>query len=182
MLIREMAWCTENARGGMLQFLMDTMPGGKKLWLELPDDDILAYQLAAVKTSVVRYPFLMARIVDVKACLEAFCYPEEANTSFRMQVKDGFAAWNNGLFSVTFADGQASVDKLQEADTEYSVSDTDRSIIDINVTIEGLSQLVMGARSVLQLMLQGELEAESGVAELLQRLWPVQNLYINEYY
>ena len=181
-LIREMAWCTENARGGMLQFLMDTMPGGKKLWLELPDDDILAYQLAAVKTSVVRYPFLMARIVDVKACLEAFCYPEEANTSFRMQVKDGFAAWNNGLFSVTFADGQASVDKLQEADTECRVSGADRSIIDINVTIEGLSQLVMGARSVLQLMLQGELEAESGVAELLQRLWPVQNLYINEYY
>ena len=40
----------------------------------------------------------------------------------------------------------------------------------------------MGARSALQLMRQGELEAEPGAVELLQRLWPVQNLYINEYY
>lgn len=171
-LIREMAWCQEEARAGMLQFLMETAPVAKKLWLELPDDDILVYQLASEKTSAVRYPFLMARIVDVKQCLESFDYPEESRVSFRMQVQDSFASWNHGVFDVSIADGQAVVQKLDNPDTN----------VDVTITIEGLSQLVMGARNVRQLNRQKQVICETAYLHVLQSLWPEQNPYINEYY
>ncbi len=179
--IREMAWCHEKARAGLLQFLMEQVPNNQTLWLELPDDEELVYELAAAKTSVVRYPFLMARIVDVKQCLEYISYPEEQTAAFQMKVTDSFAPWNNGLFSVTVAGGQACVEKLLEADIEADI-EYSSSGADVIITIEGLSQLVLGARSVRQLCRQGLLCAEPAGQDMLQRLWPVQSLYINEYY
>jgi predicted acetyltransferase len=175
-LIREMAWCSEEARTGLLHFLMETAPETRKLWLELPNDDVLAGQLAVSKTAVVQYPFLMARIADVKLCLEALCYPAEARASFRMQVSDAFAPWNHAVFEVTIADGQAVVQKLEYADGGSGEG------ADIAITIEGLSQLVMGARSAQKLHRQKELVCEPEYLAVLQQLWPEQSLYFNEYY
>lgn len=172
-LIREMAWCQEEARAGLLHFLMQNVPTDKTLWLELPDDDALAYQLASDKKAVIRYPFLMARIVDVKQCLEALSYPVEQDAVLRLMVKDSFAVWNHGLFAVHLHRGQASVTMLEGEIPKET---------DITVTIEGLSQLVMGARSAQQLCRQGQLQADQTQLALLQQLWPAQNLYINEYY
>lgn len=171
--IREMAWCREDARAGLLDFLMKAVPENKRLRLELPDDDILVYQMAASKHAAVRYPFLMARIVDVKQCLETICYPAEEKAAFCMAVKDTFAAWNHGVFAIQIADGQASVTALEENRGNEA---------DCTITIEALSQLVMGARSAEQLQRQNLLQTGKETAAVLQRLWPVQNLYINEYY
>lgn len=171
--VREMAWCHEMARVGLLDALMQIVPLGKKLWLELPDDDPLAYQLASAKKAVVRYPFLMARIVDVKQCLEAMVYPVNQIAWLRLAVKDDFAVWNNGIFDVKIQDGHASVTILEGESQQET---------DVTVTIEGLSQLVMGARSAEQLCWQNQLHANLGQLALLQQIWPVQNLYINEYY
>jgi len=173
--IREMAWRCEDARAGMLQFLMEHVPEGQLLWLELPDDDVLAGQLAAVKTAVVRYPFLMARIVDIEPCLEHLCYPQTVTAEFSMAVQDEFAPWNQGVFRVSVQNGKAVVKKEE-------VAEPDASIADISVTIEGLSQLVMGARSAVQLQKQNQLQAEPPFVQLLQLMWPAQPLYINEYY
>ena len=171
--IREMAWCNEQARAGLLWFLQEAVPENKRLRLELPDDDILVYQMAASKHAAVRYPFLMARIVDVKQCLETICYPAEEKAAFCMAVKDTFAAWNHGVFAIQIADGQASVTALEENRGNEA---------DCTITIEALSQLVMGARSAEQLQRQNLLQTGKETAAVLQRLWPVQNLYINEYY
>jgi predicted acetyltransferase len=53
---------------------------------------------------------------------------------------------------------------------------------DVQISIDGLSQLVMGARSAAQLQRQGVLQAKPWTVEILQQLWPERQLYINEYY
>ncbi len=170
--IREMAWCSADAKAGLLQFLMEQVPAEQTLWLELPQDDALVYQLAAAKTAVVQYPFLMARIVDVKQYLEWRSYPADMDKTFLMNVRDKFASWNDGSFLVQIKDGKALV-------TSMNIG----ADVGIHITIEGLSQLVMGARSVVQLQQQGDLQATQTGMELLRQLWPEQpSLYINEYY
>ncbi len=171
-LIREMAWSSEPAKAGLLQFLMQTVPKEQTLWLELPADDALVYQLAVSKTAVVQYPFLMARIVDVKQCLEALDYPVwEQPVSFQLSVKDSFAHWNNAVFDILIKDGQASVTSAEKNKPNS-----------IEITIEALSQLVMGARRADQLQRQSPFQVSDDALWLLQQLWPEQQLYINEYY
>jgi hypothetical protein len=93
-----------------------------------------------------------------------------------MQVSDAFAPWNHAVFEVTAADGQAVVQKLEYADGSSGEG------ADIAITIEGLSQLVMGARSAQKLHRQKELVCEPEYLAVLQQLWPEQSLYFNEYY
>ena len=168
--IREMAWCTENARAGLLHFLMEAVPENRQLWLELPDDDILAWQLAVSKTSVVRYPFLMARIVDVKQCLESLEYDKNLKVTFWMMVQDEFVSWNHSVFHVVIENGTASVQEDYTAEA------------DILIAVEGLSQLVMGARSAEKLCRQNLLQASKDAVQMLEKIWPETSLYINEYY
>lgn len=171
-LIREMAWCSADAKAGLLEFLRQATPADHRLWLELPDDDSLVYELAADKKAAVRYPFLMARIADVAQCLEALRYPA-GPVKLRLAVDDGFAPWNDGVFAVEIADKKAVVTPLAGVSKREA---------DARLSIDGLSQLVMGARSAAQLKRQGLLEATAQNCALLARLWPEQALYINEYY
>ena len=169
--IREMAWCNEQARAGLLWFLQEAVPEGQQLWLELPEDDALAGQLAVTKKAVVRYPFLMARIVDVAQCLEAIHYPAQ-NAQLVLAVTDNFADWNNGVYQLTITDGNGTVQQL-----------TKDAAFDMQITIDGLSQLVLSARSAAQLQRQDLLQLRNEqLLQLIHQLWPPQQTYINEYY
>ena len=106
--IREMAWTQEQAKAGLLWFLQDVMPEQHQLWLELPQDDALVYQLAAVKDAVRLYPFLMARIVDVAQCLEQLSYPM-LQAQLILSVSDCFAPWNHHSFLLCLDGGIAKV-------------------------------------------------------------------------
>ncbi len=180
--VREMAWCHAQAKAGMLYHLMRYVPKGSKLWLELPEDDSLKYQLAASKTDVMLYPFLMARIVDVKQCLEALHY-EICDTELLLNVQDDFAQWNNGTYHMKVHDGSAEVYLITE-DEKKILSES--GILGVECTIDGLSQLVMGAECAETLLYQGLLQCEDMIQtdaiQILQRLWPLQRNYINEYY
>lgn len=172
--IREMAWIQEQAKAGLLWFLQDVMPEQHQLWLELPQDDALVYQLAAVKDAVRLYPFLMARIVDVAQCLEQLSYPM-LQAQLILSVSDCFAPWNHHSFLLCLDGGIAKV-QIVEAENMPEVHH-------VAITIEGLSQLVMGTRSAGQLQRQDLLQVENDSAlQLLEQLWPPKSTYINEYY
>ena len=133
--------------------------------------DALAGQLAVTKKAVVRYPFLTARIVDVAQCLEAIHYPAQ-NAQLILAVTDNFADWNNGVYQLTVTDGNGTVQQL-----------TKDAAFDMQITIDGLSQLVLGARSAAQLQRQDLLQlCDEQLLQLIHQLWPPQQTYINEYY
>lgn len=180
--VREMAWCHERAKTGMLHYLMQNVAEGEKLWLELPEDDALKYSLAASKTDIVVYPFLMARIVDVKQCLETISYSAQY-AKLILTVQDDFAEWNTGSYYVLVQDGSAQVTQLDADALErlYLLG-----VPVVSMSIDSLSQLVMGARSAESLMQQELLHCSDAVrkeaVQILNQLWPEQRNYINEYY
>lgn len=179
--VREMAWNHEQAKAGMLYYLMQNVAEGEKLWLDLPEDDSLKYQMAAAKNDIVLYPFLMARIVDVKQCLEQLHYPV-SYADVLLTVQDDFAQWNNGTYYLKIQDGSAQVCKVESAELERLI---EKGCPTGHITIDGLSQLVLGARSADALSYQGLLSCDTDqktLTALLNQIWPEQRNYINEYY
>ena len=190
--VREMAWCHARAKAGMLHYLMQNVAEGDLLWLELPEDDALCFQLAAGKKNVVLYPFLMARITDVILCLEQLHYPVQ-EASLLLKVQDDFAEWNTGIYHMIVQDGCASVNKISDSSLQAELA---LSIPAVSLSIEALSQLVMGARSAEELwkqeLISGSLDTDVSFdddmvyrkksLQLLQQLWPKEKNYINEYY
>ncbi len=180
--VREIAWCHERAKAGMLYYLMQNIVEGEKIWIDLPEDDTLKYQMAAAKKDIVLYPFLMARIVDVKQCLEAICYPD-IETELILTVQDAFAEWNTGTYHITISNSSAQVNKVDE--TENTVL-KHKNIPHATISIDGLSQLIMGTCSAEKLIQQEILccdtDTEQNLIQILQNIWPQQCNYINEYY
>lgn len=80
-------------------------------------------------------------------------------------------------------DGMAQVQSIDEDEYRHL---TVEGIFAVSLSIESLSQLIMGAESAENLMRYERLECDDTVRyevlQLLQKLWPVQNNYINEYY
>lgn len=178
--VREIAWSHERAKAGMLYYLMQNIPEDQKLWIDLPEDDGLKYRMAAAKNDIVLYPFLMARIVDVKQCLEALWYPD-LKAELLLTVQDDFAEWNTGNYHMIIENNRAQVTVVGETVSE----DLKQSNIPSGtISIEGLSQMVMGTCSADTLVQQEILccDTEQTPVPILQSIWPKQTNFINEYY
>ena len=180
--VREMAWCHERAKNGMLYYLMQNVAEGEKLWIDLPEDDSLKYQLASAKTDIVLYPFLMARIVDVKQCLESICYPD-IEAEFLLTVQDDFADWNTGTYHILINNTMAKVNMI---DAIVQTEMKRNHVAHAAISIDGLSQLIMGACSAKSLIQQEVLccdnHTEQYLTSILDVVWPEQCNYMNEYY
>ena len=76
------------------------------------------------------------------------------------------------MYQLTITDGNGTVQQL-----------TKDAAFDMQITIDGLSQLVLGARSAAQLQRQDLLQLrDEQLLQLIHQLWPPQQTYINEYY
>ena len=159
---------------------MQNVPEDQKLWIDLPEDDGLKYRMAAAKSDIVLYPFLMARIVDVKQCLEALWYPD-LKAELLLTVQDDFAEWNTGNYHMIIENNRAQVTVVGETVSE----DLKQSNIPSGtISIEGLSQMIMGTCSADTLVQQEILccDTEQTPVPILQSIWPKQTNFINEYY
>ncbi len=180
--VREIAWCHERAKTGMLYYLMQNVAENEKLWLELPEDDDIRYHLAASKTDIVLYPFLMARIVDVKQCLENIAYSVQF-AKVLLTVTDDFTEWNTGDYYVVVQNGTAQVNKVDRVTFERLRS---LGVPAGTLSIDSLSQMVMGSKTAESLLRLEQIQCQpdscSELIQVLNRLWPEQKNYINEYY
>ena len=72
-----------------------------------------------------------ARILDVEKILEATVYPNEKG-SFSIKITDNQIDKNNGVFTVSYEDGECTIQK--ESSTEF----------DIALDILGASRIILG--------------------------------------
>lgn len=168
LVVQEIACCDGRAYRALLYYL--SQYGAEQLELHTGVEDELAFRLAKGKENVLHYPFLMARIVDVVDCLSRLPYPVDCPPCI-FAVRDDFAPWNHGSYRLTVTDGRAELCSGIQAAPQ------------LTVTIEGLTQLVLGVKTARQLYWQGELATDN--EQLLDSwtlLWPQEKNYLNAYY
>ena len=96
-------------------------------------------------------------------------------------MQDDFAEWNTGNYHIIIENNRAQVTVVGETVSE----DLKQSNIPSGtISIEGLSQMVMGTCSADTLVQQEILccDTEQTPVPILQSIWPKQTNFINEYY
>ena len=118
-------------------------------------------------------PFMMSRIVDVKLAMESIPLPVALEGAIQFGVKDLLCEWNHGTYVVSYKEGKAQVVKHKEH-------------VDINAklvfSVGALSLLLMGRMSATELAFEETLEGPDDILEVLNRAYPRQNTYINEWW
>ena len=122
-------------------------------------------------------PYMMSRIVDVKAAFESIPVNPEAlmmPITMTFGVKDGLCEWNEGRYEVQYGGALTP--------TVKKVSDTLDGDVDITVEVGALSQLLMGTLTARDLAFEGKLSANEEWLEFFDILYPEQKTYINEWW
>lgn len=178
MTVAELVCLDDEARRGLWTFIRNHDSMMAKVELQGPVSDRLTYFLAnpRIKQEVVSY--FMARIVDVKAFVEAYPFASGVDGEFRLRVKDPHADWNEGLFAVKVdREGAARVERNPDDPAQADgggLCETD---------IQSLSALLMGYVRPRFLYDAGKLHGDPKTIELLEAILPAdRETYLPDFF
>ena len=171
--VSEFVYTTRRAQKALLNFLYNHRSQGESVrWNEGMIDQGYIFHTNG-KTGHSTMPFMMSRIVDVKLAMESIPVPVALEGAIQFGVKDLLCEWNHGTYVVSYKEGKAQVVKHKEH-------------VDINAklvfSVGALSLLLMGRMSATELAFEETLEGPDDILEVLNRAYPRQNTYINEWW
>ena len=171
--VTEFVYTTRRAQKALMNFLYNHRSQGDSVrWNEgMLDQGYIFHPNGKVGHSTM--PFMMSRIVDVKLAMESIPVPVALEGAIQFGVKDPLCEWNHGTYVVSYKEGKAQVVKHKEH-------------VDINAklvfSVGALSLLLMGRMSATELAFEEKLEGPDDILEVLNRAYPRQNTYINEWW
>ena len=171
--VSEFVYTTRRAQKALLNFLYNHRSQGESVrWNEGMIDQGYIFHTNG-KTGHSTMPFMMRRVVDVKLAMESIPVPVALEGAIQFGVKDPLCEWNHGTYVVSYKEGKAQVVKHKEH-------------VDINAklvfSVGALSLLLMGLMSATELAFEDTLEGPDDILEVLNRAYPRQNTYINEWW
>lgn len=113
-------------------------------------------------------PFMTGRIVDVKGALKQLPYQHDGKVT--LKTEDPLADWNSGTFTLTVQNGRAEVIRDDQAQAEATLP------------IGTLALLAFGAMDVDDLVFNEKLSGTDQALQTLQKLFPTEKNWINEWY
>jgi predicted acetyltransferase len=177
--VEELVFLDEPARRGLWKFIADHDSMIDKVVLKAPSDDQLAYSLANPRIKQEIVPYFMARIVDLVPFLEKF--PNTTGLEkqkLELYVKDEYAPWNNGAFSVKWSSsGKAKVKQIA-AEPKKNKEIPPSLTCDIGT----LTAMLLGYQRPILLRTIGRLQASDATIELLEQLIPRKTTYLMDFF
>ena len=117
----------------MLHFFYTHRSQVDQVELLLPKDDNLRATLPNPRIQYWEWANMMFRIVCVKEALQAMKLKEKVKGKLKIKVHDEQAEWNNQIFELIGEEHHLSVHEVKNS-----------KVFDIEVSIQRLSQLVLG--------------------------------------
>lgn len=174
MTVGEFVYLDEEARLGLLAFIRNHDSMADKAELQAPASDCLSFLLENPRIKQEIVPYFMARIVDAAGFLKRSPFaPMEG--SFRLQVKDGFAPWNEGVYTVRVKGGQADV-RLERNGQEGTKDDL------LSCDIGTLTALMLGYQRPAYLKAAGYLAGSQEAVDRLEALIPRRETYLLDFF
>ena len=129
----ELFFLNETGRQHMLHFFYTHRSQVDQVELLLPKDDNLRATLPNPRIQYWESANMMFRIVCVKEALQAMKLKEKVKGKLKIKVHDEQAEWNNQIFELIGEEHHLSVHEVKNS-----------KVFDIEVSIQRLSQLVLG--------------------------------------
>lgn len=184
--VTEFVYTSRRAQKGLLNYLYNHRSQGSSIrWNEgLHDESYIFHPNGKIGHTTM--PYMMSRIVDVATAMASVPVhidshwqhrpnvSEAGQYTFTLGVKDGLAGWNEGTYEITIqSDGTVQANK---------VADTITAKAQVISEVGALSLLLMGRLRASELVFEGKLTGDEAVVTMLDRLYPKQNTYINEWW
>lgn len=172
-MVTEMVYTSRRAQKGLLNFIYNHRSQGDSIrWNEGLHDGGYAFW-GNGKSGHETMPFMMARVVDVKLAMESIPVPKALEGSIHFGVRDDLCPWNHGTYTAVYKDGEVVVEKIKDH-------------VDVNVelvfSVGGLALLLMGRMNATELHFEDKLVGPEAILELLDRAYPKEKCYINEWW
>jgi predicted acetyltransferase len=168
--INELGYASKEAQSSAFQFALGHVNEAKRFYWAAPIDDC-AYLSLASQEGIAARPFIMARIIDAVAALEAASYPTHARGSMIVQILDKQIEENNLTLMIKVADQKLTAEVIEEPTPAH-----------ITMDISALASLLWGRLSVKQLSEQTDkLSGFDLPLEFLSTLFPPCASWMNEH-
>ncbi|TVY05542.1 GNAT family N-acetyltransferase [Paenibacillus cremeus] len=176
--VHELVALNHGARLAIWRFLADHDSMINMVKMSVPADDRLPFLLDNPRIKQELVPYFMARIVDVAAFLEKYPFASGEESTLLLDVKDAQAEWNDGLF-------QLVVDESGTARVEAAASDEKVAAVGVprvSCDVQTLMAMLMSYQRPAFLHEIGRLEGPDEALETLERLIPVRQTYLPDYF
>jgi predicted acetyltransferase len=166
--VQELVWLNDTALSGILSFMSGLTAQAEQIVWRAPDFvELLPLFQEPYDIKQEILTFGMNRIVNAAKALEAMHVPMEGG-EVTLEVRDDFFEPNNGIYTLTWEQGQKKVARSSKTP-------------DMTCDVQTLSQLVTGFASPGLLKGFGRLKIHNN-KDSIQKLFIPKRLYINNYF
>ncbi|MGL4912800.1 MAG: GNAT family N-acetyltransferase [Romboutsia sp.] len=169
MFVRELYYKNIDSLKSILKFIYNHNTQCKKVKISAPVNDKIKFILENPRTCEIKVkPFMMGRIINLKAYLESIKVKSNIEDSINISVKDNFIEQNNGVFKIILKNNRLSINRVNET---YNVK------FDINT----ITQLSFSYIDIEEAVMLNDVKLSKKETSLLNSIFKKKNNYINEY-
>lgn len=174
MRVHELVSLHHDARLALWRFLADHDSMIDKLIVNAPADDRLPFLLDNPRVKQELVPYFMARIVDAACFLEKYPFASGTESTLLLEVGDAHAEWNNRTFAVKVDEsGTARVAGFSSTAVDWPL---------VKCDVQTLTAMLMGYQRPGFLREIGRLQCKPEIVERLDRLIPVRQTYLPDFF
>lgn len=170
-IVPEMIYSTRKGQKALLGYIYNHRSQGISIrWNEgFSDNGYIFYPNGQEGNEVL--PFMMSRVVDVEKALVEIPLAETEDFNLTISVIDPLVEWNTGIFTLSYRNGKKEISKV-----EYSEK------IDIKIEVGALGLILFGKLTASELAFEGKILGDKEAIKLLDKLYPKELTFINEWY
>lgn len=185
LVVHEFVFLHEMARQGLWTYLSNHDSMVTQVVIDrVPSNDLLPFLLNDPRCKQEVVPYFMARIVNAASLIQQYKFNSlelaEPSIQLKLRLHDEFAAWNDGLWLLEISsEGRG---KLQRATGEEGGVQGHKAEAVLDCDIQALTVLMLGYKRPLELFACGRLTGPLADVELLERLLPIQQTALMDFF
>lgn len=173
MHIKEIVYLNTEAKHGIWNFISAHYSMVSEVRGYNYTGDPIAFQFDDSEIKETIEPYIMARIVDVRAFMEAYPFQNcDNNSKFYFYVHDSAAPWNEGIFYLHFEDNEPVCEKVEEYEESY--------LVELDISI--LTTMMMGYKRPTYLYDNDYIKVDYYLLRPLEMLIDAKKPYFSDYF
>ncbi|MDN4523552.1 GNAT family N-acetyltransferase [Fictibacillus fluitans] len=180
MEIKEFIFLNKEGFNGLWNFIGNHDSMIENVTIVVPPDDEMGFYLGDTKIHQEQHSYFMGRIVNVLEALKDYPFTFKGNGTLFLHVKDSFAPWNEGTYSISFQEGEQEITFFPAKNGNSSCTVTPQRGVSLN--IQELTAILFNYKSPDQLYRFGRISGKEEDINLLQAVLQTQTPYIYDFF
>lgn len=168
MIVKEFIVLNQQARRELWNFVCQHDSMVDKVEIVTSVHEPLPFIMKNPRVKIEVAPYFMGRIVDVESYLKQYSWAADSQ-AIRLNVLDDYAPWNHGLFEISPQSSRRVSEVVKDQHT-------------LTLTINTLSALLLGYKTVTELVEVGLIQGNEEEMRRLERVIPKQLTYFPDFF